>query len=331
MLRGRSLLAVLATVFVVGTFSSCGRGPQSKGPQAKGPESAAPPGKIELRLRLEPGKAYKLRMTAAQKITQTLAGMKQEMPQTTGFELRHDVKEVRDDGTAVIRVTYDSFQYKTEGPMGKVDYDSSKPPAEEALHPMAKGFAALVGESFWIDLTPLGRATRVEGADQLAARVAAKIEVPMESLRATVEQQMKDQFGDQALKETMEQMMGIYPDQPVGVGDSWSKKMVVTRGMPVVINNTWTLKSRREGVAFIDVQSSVEPNPDAEPMEMGPAKVKPRLAGTQQGSIEMDEATGWVLRSTVKQQLSGALTIEGGPEQATVPMSVQSEIRVKGR
>ena len=328
--RAKSLPAVLATVFVVGTFSSCGRGPESEGPQAKGPEGAAPPGKIELRLRLEPGKSYKLRMTAAQKITQTLGGMKQEMPQTVGFALRHDVKQVRDDGTAVIQVTYDSFQYKVEGPMGKVDYDSSKP-AAEALHPMAKGFAALVGASFWIDLTPQGRATRVEGADQLATRVVEKVDLPVESLRTTLEQQMKDQFGDQALKETMEQMMGIYPDQPVGVGDSWSKKMVVTKGTPMVMNNTWTLKSRKDGVAFIDVQSTLEPNPDAGAMEMGAAKLRHRLAGTQQGSIEMDEATGWVLRSTVKQQLSGDLTVEGGPQTATIPMSVDSEIHVEGQ
>ena len=331
MLRGRSLLAVLAIVFVVATFSSCGRGPAGEGPKATGPGTADPADKIELRLRLEPGKAYMLRMTAAQKITQTVQGSKQEMPQTLGLGFKYDVQEVGDDGTAVIQVSYDSVQYHVEGPMGKIDYDSSNPPPADEIHPMAQGFAALVGEGFRMDLTPQGRATRVEGADQLLDRLADRIDVPSEALRTTLKQQMEKQFGDQALKEMIEQMMGIYPDHPVGVGDSWSKKMVVTVGMPTVVNNTWTLKSRQDGVAFIDVQSTVEPNPDAGALEMGPAKVKHQLSGTQNGSIEMDEATGWVLRSTVKQQLSGELSVEGGPQAVTVPMSLESEIRLEGQ
>ena len=324
MARGKDLLAVLAAVFVVAAFSSCGKGPEGEGPQSKGPASAGANDKIELRLRLEPGKAYKLRMTAAQTITQTMGGAKQEMAQTVGFQLKHDVQEVGDDGTAVIQVTYDSVQYKVDGPIAQIDYDSSNPPPADALHPMVKGFAALVGESFWMDLTPQGQPTRIEGADQLVARVAEKTD-PM------LENQLKQQFGDQALKEMMEQMMGIYPDQPVAVGDSWSKKMVITKGLPMVMNNTWTLKSRQDGVAFIDVQSNLEPNPDAPALRMGPAKVKQQLSGTQQGSIEMDEATGWVLRSTVDQELSGDLAVEGGPQAMTIPMSVESQIRVEGQ
>jgi hypothetical protein len=100
--------------------------------------------------------------------------------------------------------------------------------------------------------------------------------------------------------------------------------------MPTVVNNTWTLKSRQDGVIFIDVQSTVEPNPNAPALEMGTAKVKHKLSGTQHGTIEMDEATGWVLRSTVKQDLSGDLSVEEGAQAVTVPMSLQSEVRVEG-
>ena len=161
-----------------------------------------------------------------------------------------------------------------------------------------------------------------------------KIELPMPALQPLVEQQMKQQFGDQAMKELMEQMIGVYPDEPVGVGDSWSKRSVVSRGLAAIVNNTWTLKSRENGVAVLDVQATVEPNPDAPALEMGVAKIQYALRGTQNGSIELDEATGWVVRSTVNQSLSGDLTVQGGPEagqQMSVPITVEGVTRVESR
>jgi len=237
------LWAVVAAV-AVGALPSC-----SKGPEPKGPESAETPEKIELRLHLEPGKTYKLQITSEQKIIQSLEaqGSRQETPQTTGFGLSHHVKEVRDDGTAVVQVTYDSLQFKQEGPMGNVDYDSSTAGGAESSHPMAKALATLVGGSFELDLTRKGDVTRVEGADSLAAQVMENIKVPIPVLRPVIEQQVKQQFGDQAMKELMEQMIGVYPEGPVGIGDSWSRRIAVTRGFAAILNNTWTVNQSLSG------------------------------------------------------------------------------------
>lgn len=334
MARRTRLVAVLMAMVAVGVLPSCGEYSDSTTPGGAGPEGSAGAEKIELRLNLKEGETYKLQMTSDQKITQTVGEAKQEMPQTTGFGLSHLVKEIRDDGTAVVQVTFDSIRFKQEGPTGEVDYDSSNPPPAESAHPMVTALVALVGQGFSVDLTSKGEAARVEGADQLVARMMEKIELPMPALQPVVEQQLKQQFGDQAMKEMMEQMVGVYPDEPVGVGDSWSKRRVVSRGLAAIMNNTWTLKSRENGVAVLDVQSTVGPNPDAPALDMGIAKLQYALRGTQNGSIELDEATGWVLRSTVNQSLSGELTIQGGPEAGqpmSVPITVEGVTRVESR
>ena len=327
---GLLLLGILAAAYVIAGLGAKGADRLGAAPvPLKRPESAGPNGKIELRLHLEPGQAYQLRNTTVQKMRHSLAGARQEITQTTGLGFTHHVKEVRNDGTAVIQVTYDWVQHKMEGPMGKLlDYDSSRSLRPGTNNPLVQGYGALIGESFWTELTPQGRPTRVVGADQLVARMAENLDVPASPLGAMVEPQMKEQFGDQALKELMEQMMGFYPDQAVGVGDTWTRKMVVTKGQPMVMNNTWTLKSRKDGVALIDVESTLEPNPDAGAVEAGPGTLRHLLRGTQQGSIELDEATGWVLRSTFKRELSGDLALGGGPP---VTISLSSEIRVEGQ
>jgi hypothetical protein len=278
-------------------------------------------------MRFEEGKTYRMRMATEQKITQTMEGRTMVMPQTIGFGLTQAVKEVREDGTAVVQVTYDSVKFKQEGPMGAMDYDSANPPA--TVPPMARGFAALVGQGFSMDMTPEGRVVRVEGADQLLARITENIEIPMPAMRSTIEAQMKQQFGDQALKEMMEQMMAIYPEKPVAVGDSWSRKVTVARGFPMVMDNNWTLKSRADGVAVVEVRSTVEPNPDAGPLEMGGMRIQQKLRGDQQGTIEIDETSGWVLKSTLNQEFSGEMTIIGGPQEVTMPMTIEGVVRVE--
>jgi hypothetical protein len=283
--------------------------------------------KIFLQLRFEEGKTYRMRMTTQQKITQTMQGRTMEMPQSIGFGLTQAVKEVKEDGTAVVQVTYDSIQFKQEGPMGAMDYDSDNPP--ETVPLMAKGFAALVGQGFSLDMTPEGRVIRVEGADQLLARVTESIDIAVPAMRSTIETQMKQQFGDQALKEMMEQMMAIYPEEAVAVGDSWSRKMTVARGFPMIIDNNWTLKSRADGVAVVEVSSKVEPNPDAGPMEMGGMSIQQKLRGTQNGTIEIDETSGWVVKSTLNQDFSGEMTVVGGPQEVTIPMSLEGAVLVE--
>ncbi|NQT16348.1 MAG: hypothetical protein HQ582_26560 [Planctomycetes bacterium] len=330
MAQRRHLLAVVAAAAV--TFTSCGKAPESTG--GAGPDTASPPDteKIELRLQLKQGETYKLRMSSEQTITQTMGETKQETPQTTGFDLSHLVKEVRDDGTTVLQVTFDALRLKQKGIMGTVDYDSSNPPPAESLDGMVKGLAALVGKGFTVDLTAKGKATNVEGADQLVAALTETIEVPMPALQTVVEEQLKRQFGNEAMKEMMEQMIGVYPDGPAGPGDSWTRKVAVSRGFSAIMNDTWTLKSRQNGVAALDLQSTVEPDPDAGVLDMGLAKVTYELGGTRNGSVELDEATGWVLRSTVQQSLSGELKVEGGPEAGggmAIPLSIEGTTRVE--
>ena len=342
MARQKRLLAFLAALLVVGVFASCGKTPEGKAPEDKAPQNTVAEGqspqdtapastdKVSLRFRPREGESYKARMVTDQKISQAVQGQKQEIPQTVSFGFTYNVKEVRDDGTAVVQVSYDSVQFKQEGPMGKIEYDSASP--SDSIHPMVKGFAALVGLGFSMEVTPTGKVVKVEGAGEMLSRMMESIDMPTPAARAAMEEKMKDQFGDQALKEMMEQMMAIYPDEPVAIGDSWSKRVVISKGTPMIMDNTWTLKSRGNGVAVLEVQSKVEPNPGAEAMEMGVAKVKQELRGAQSGTIELDEATGWTLRSTLNQKLSGNMVIQTGVEGApsmTIPISIESVIRLE--
>lgn len=114
------------------------------------------------------------------------------------------------------------------------------------------------------------------------------------------------------MKEMLTRMMAVYPAEPVTVGDTWSSRNAVTAGFPITVDATYTLRERRDGVAFVDVVSTVESTPGVEGMEMAGATLKFNLSGDQSGTIEIGESDGWVVRTRLSQEFSGQVEIDGG-------------------
>lgn len=51
--------------------------------------------------------------------------------------------------------------------------------------------------------------------------------------RLTLES-LKEQFTEKTIKQIFESHLAIYPETAVGVGDSWRKTVVTTRGQPII-------------------------------------------------------------------------------------------------
>lgn len=298
--------AIAAAALIAALLASCGGGGD---------------GKLDLRLRLEQGKTYGTKMVAEQTITQTIQGQTMDVKQTIGMAYTYAVKKVESDGTALVDVTYTWIGYKQDGPMGNVEYDSSNPPA--TIPDAAIGYAALLGQGFSMKMTPLGEVADMEGIDDLLERILDVLNVPAGSARDAILESLETQFGEQAMKESFEKASAIYPNKPVAVGDSWSKKVALAMGMPMILDNTWTLKSRKDGVAFVDVTSTIQPNPDAAPMEVSGMTISYELSGEQSGTLEVVEATGWLAAAHMTQNVSGQISAAG----MTWPLTIVSDIR----
>lgn len=290
---------------------------------------AAPTEPITLRLRLQAGKTYRIRMISDQEIRQTFQGREMRMDQTLGLGYRFAVTGVDAAGTASVTVTYDSILWRQRGPSGVIEYDSTHPPA--TIPPAARGFAAMVGQGFTMRLTSGGRVEALEGIAQFNERMIERMELPPGPERDALSAMLKEQFGDPAIREAMEQMLAIYPPRPVGVGDTWGKRVAITHGFPIFADNKWTLIARGNGVSTIQVRSQVKANTQTTPLQMGPAAFRYVLSGRQEGTLGMEEATGWTRHATLHQALHGRVTMQGSPQAPSGmswPISIKSEIRL---
>ncbi len=284
--------------------------------------------KIQLRLCLQAGESYNSRMVAEQKISQTIQGQSQDILQTIGTGYTFDVEDVDFDGSITVKVTYHSILFKQDGPMGKFEYDSSNPPV--AIPPMAMGFNALVGQSFTMIISPEGNVKDIYGVDEMLSNMIEQLDLPDFPMMDDLMKNLKGQFGDEALKENMEKMMAVFPDSPVGIGDRWTKRLVLSRGFPMILDNTWTLKARKDGLTIIEVRSVVKPNEEAPPIDMGIMKLNYELSGEQKGTMEIQEVTGWLVQGELTQKFSGQVEMEGATQlgaSMSWPISIESVIR----
>ncbi len=279
--------------------------------------------KVQYRLRLEKGRKYYCKNVMEMKIAHILEGNVQETEQTMGFGYDFDVEDVNTNGDMLVKWTYRLIQFRQKGPTGLMEYDSSKKDSQP--HAQAQPVATLLGESFLVKLTPQGRVKEIKGLEPMYANIAKKL--PQGPINEKMLNGLKQQFGQEALKEMMEVGTAIYPNGAVEVGDSWEIKFAISQGFPMVVENKYVLKQREGGKATIEVSGAIKPNPEAKPMELGLLKIGYEITGRQSGQIELEESTGLIIRSTIKQVLAGEMKMGGAGGDSNMPgMNIMMDV-----
>jgi hypothetical protein len=285
---------------------------------------------IDLRLRPVKGQVQRIHATVTQKLAQTINGTDQSSTQTIGLGYTFTTENVAADGTATIKVSYDAVSYKQAGQLGSVEYDSANPPAQ--VPQSARSFAALAGQSFTMQITPTGRVTQIEGLDQMVDSILQKREIPEGPNKAMQEKAIRHQFSEEALKENMESMLAIYPERPVKPGEQWTRKASISKGLPMVMDNTFTLKEVGGDVATLDVKSKLTSNSEATPIDSGPRKLTYSLSGEQTGTMKVDRATGWMKSAEMQQKVSGEMTTDaGGGRVAKSPITIDTTVKLESK
>lgn len=258
-----------------------------------------------------------------------MPGMSQDMQQTMSAVHRYEVVEVDSDGATTMQVTYESLTVTGTGPLGPIEYDSANPPA--TLPPYLRSFEVLAGHQFTMTFGPDGGLLAVSGTDELRDRMLAELNMPAGAMGDSILESVKDRIGDDGFVEAMSSMHGIFPAHAVAVGDSWTKSSEMSAFVPMAFETTWSLESRRDGVAHLAILGTVEPGLDPT-MQMGPVTMRYDLTGEQSGVAEIDEATGWLLRMRMESKFDGSMRLEGMPAGASnteIPVSSRNIISIE--
>jgi hypothetical protein len=169
------------------------------------------------------------------------------MEQVMGYTYSMTVTELSEAGEATLQVKYLAVATRGSGPQGEYDYDSEKDKEAPAEGPAAMQ-AKMVGQSFTMKVTPLGRVTAVTGYDKVLEAMMKGAPDDNPALRM----QLKQMFNDESFKGTMQQMFPPLPEAKVGKDDTWKSDFVVK--VPMIGGMTFSQNSKIADLKGTDAQ-----------------------------------------------------------------------------
>jgi hypothetical protein len=215
--------------------------------------------------------------------------------------------------------------------MGVLEYDSTKPAEPAAGNPMAAMYGAMLGSSVVLKISPKGGVLGIEGIDKMIEKMADKMATD-EAMKQQMKESMKNFINEEKMKEMSGTMVATLPENPVGIGQTWTNKISVPVGFPMEIEATNTLAEHKDGVFTIRTNAKFDSGNEPKPVEMGPMKMTMKMKGEQKGTIQIDAATGWIISRKTDMKFTGQFMAEANeqmPQGMTVPMTIESVITVE--
>lgn len=254
----------------------------------------------QITLSFNPGKGskYQYHFTSKQDIKQNVMG--QDFPMKQNMVMVYDM-DIVEKGKESVKAafTYREVFYEISSAMMNVKYDSKSEidnsnPMNEI---MAKIFSGLLNKQFEATIAPDGSVLSVTGMEAILEGMTAALGDDAQA--AAIGEGMKQQLSNEAMKNTFEQSMKIYPKEKIKVGSTWNvEQNVATTSGNMNINSVYELKSTDKKNASVEVKSKVE-------------GMNGQLTGVQTGTLEFDVKSGITKSSNIVQEMKGNMTVQG--------------------
>ena len=257
---------------------------------------------VEIKLNLEKGKEY----THSNTSTLTtkidfLDGSTMDMPMTIAGMMSFIV-ESESDTAYIVEVKYKKISMTMKMPQGvSMTFDS-----ESADDIMSKSFKGIVNNPFKIILLKNGRVSSVD-----MSTFWDKFDSLLEWLplmqKEQVFEQVKQAYGEKALKGNLEQVFAFLPEKPVDKGEKWHTQIELNANFPATMDSEYRLVKIAKDYLTITGTSNISTNglQNAITQSTSGKLMKYNLTGTAISNIKIDRNTGWVIEATIKQTLKG--------------------------
>ncbi|WP_443944966.1 DUF6263 family protein [Pedobacter sp. AW1-32] len=263
------------------------------------------------------GKKYDFSIVSDQIITQKVGGQTMNMNQNIGTDYTFNVKN-GDDRLKDVEVIYNRMFMKssTMGNTMNVDSNDSDTTKNNPLR-------GLTNAGFTMSLTPNGEVKTVVGVDKMISDIAfrsSKDSVAVKQIKATLSQQ----FNAESMRHTMETSLKIYPEKAIKIGESWVINSKMQISMPIETITTYTLTEVKDGIAYLDLRGTLVSKGSFKNMGN---EIQSDLSGTNIGDAELDLATGFILKSHSRVDLTGTMQTAG----QTIEFEMQGINRIEGK
>jgi len=207
------------------------------------------PGKLELKLK--PGDRFPLTKTVDVELAQASTNGSPEISRRRlELMLLIEVAEKRVDRTR-LQVRYERVRYSREVAGEKLEYDSTRPPAEVPFAVRMYHDMVHDGFSFWLN----EENQIVEAEDFKAFLNRCLRNIPEDRRQQAVIE--AEGNGENGITDFIDNSIALLPFGYRKAGDSWDKTRNVSRPVPMIIRSTYRLEELNDETAVISITGKV--------------------------------------------------------------------------
>ena len=278
---------------------------------------------------LEKGATYPLTTVQTDKQTLTAPnGESQSGTSESRDEMSFTVNDIKGD---IYDITINLLGKKTSQTMnGKSAVVDSKgaEPKEEELKMIYKVNKALIGNKLQMSMKKNGDVVSIKGFDAIYTKVNAAVAGILKDakMKKAFEASFKDSFNEKKMAEQFSKNLKLIPTKGVKIGDKWTETENATPDGSVKLTTTYQLKSVGNGTAEIGVSGGIPKKSDKQKQDNFTRSMSSEL--TQNGTIVIDQNTGWVKTQSVNVKTTQTETITDGTQTQTMKSVSSSTVAV---
>ena len=243
-------------------------------------------------------------MEMLQNVEQDILGL--DIPLKTVMKATYSMEILEKTAQEIhAQIIFREMEYTLSSSMLKMRYDSKNPVKNPTKMDkmLERMFDKMIDKPVMAVIAPDGSVKSVTGMDAIVEDMSRAVAADGPAA-AQAGATMKQQFGDAAMKNTLEQSFKIYPANVVRIGDSWnSETAMIIANMNVDFKTLCILKEIGADNATVTVESDIKMSSDTD--------IKGKLVGSQVGTIIIDDVTGLPLAINMSQNAKGFVIMQG--------------------
>ncbi len=286
-------------------------------------------GELDLRLNLQKGDKYRVVADVTHLMAQSLGERDTTISSRTKVHYTYHVLDIDKDGNYDIMESFDKIIISSGVDDDVIEYDSDNPPQD--LDPSSAAMNDFMGAEIQIKISPDGEVLEIAGARELMLKLMEQNEDADSAFQESYLEVLDKLFGENGFAKSMNQTFAYLPGKPVRIGDSWSSGYQINIVMNINLSTQYTLKSREQGVAIIDVNSSVS----TDTLMLGDGQKEEDFSFSMEGSMtgvfRVDESSGILISGEIEVTMSGHIDVPlaFGMDPAEAPFTIRMIVVTK--
>jgi hypothetical protein len=299
-----------------------------------------------LRFRPEPGTELPYLLTTDSEIQMTMGPMgQQNLTSLSNMNLRMTVGDRAEDGATALEFVYDRFRVESKAMGQSIVFDSDDPGSGPQAEQMDEVFSKLTGHPIHIRVSELGRVEQVEGLDEL---VGGLFEEQTDPQSQQVMEMLRTSFSDDVVRGMMQQSIAVFPEEPVGPGDTWQSAVDISNplfgGMTIGYAYRVAGREQRAGRDAVKVEFELDTTHTGEVPLLDGISEMMRAQGAEvaidldlsdssgSGTVWFDPATGITLgmemEHSMTMNMAMNMTMQGNAQKMDMQMKVDSTTKL---